>query len=267
MTATAYIHPDAVWGYLVLIPSIVAAVFANVVWRRKINYDRDIVEPMALDAHAILNEAGFAKLAVHWISELRSKSRPSGWLSRRKAPTEELLTERLPTFLQGYAQLSVQKLTQREAYLDMAQEKESNEPNSSTPDLGKPSLCGRKRDWDKIVSDCTKATDTNKPLQPTILINGIMSVLCDLNTFPDFLTRLANSANTACLLASAMEFEEKDMDGGGHDRVVQNIQENPSLGEDVIKIACQTLLNEGLSAAKSRARYSLELVGAFLQFR
>lgn len=268
MTATAYIHPDAVWGYLVLIPSIFAAVFANVVWRMKINYDRHLVEPMPLDAHDNFNEAGFAKLTVQLISEFRDRSRKSGgWLCSKRYPAEEPLTVRLQSFLLGYAQLSVQKLTQREAYLNGTQKREPSDLKTSTPDHGKPSLSRRKEDWNKIISACTKATDTSKPLHPTILLNGILKVLRELNTMSDLLARLANNANTACLLASTMEFQEKDVDGVECDRIVQKIQENPGLEDELSRIAYETLLDEGLGAAKSRARYSLELVGAFLQDR
>lgn len=266
MTATAYIHPDAVWGYLVLIPSIVAAVFANVVWRWKINYDRDVAEPVGLDAHAILNDAGLAKSTAQAISEFRGESwKPKGWLCRNKASDQDRLSEALQHLLLRYARLKVQALAQREAYLNLAEEKESGASRASTLGQERLLISRQKEAWSDMVSLYT-TTNTIKPLQSAVLVNSMFKVLSELDTVSDFLARLANNAKTKFLVEPAI----KPQVLSGHldqDAIMQNVRNHPDLEEEVLKIACETLLLEGLRAAKSQARYSLELVGAFLQDR
>ncbi|KAM0722516.1 hypothetical protein Q7P37_001957 [Cladosporium fusiforme] len=271
MTATAYIHPDAVWGYLVLIPSIVTAVVANVVWRRKINYDRDVVEPLALDAHSLLNEAGFAKLAAQLILEFRDKSKqPWIRLYRNRNLKGEAANQHLRSFLLDYARLVEQMLAHRRVFLETAREEglqQLNKEKANAAMLEERVLLGcREKDWNDTVSICTRSTDAAKPLQLAVIVNCIVKVLSDLNTIPDFLARLANNAKTSHLVQCIMESH----DGAGHpglDVVMQKAEDNPEARGDVLRIACETLLVEGLNATKSRARYSLELVGAFLRDR
>jgi hypothetical protein len=60
MTADANNNRHMVWGYAVLIPCVIGAVFSNYFWRTLIGYDRDMSEQEAMSQRNLLIETGFA---------------------------------------------------------------------------------------------------------------------------------------------------------------------------------------------------------------
>lgn len=276
MTATAYIHPQAVWGYLLLIPCVMAAIFANVVWRRKINYDRDIEEPKPLGAYDLLNHAGYALVTEALVSDLNPSRRRLPWpFHRNAAPVEEDGKQRLLAFLIEYARLTTQILEQRSPRIKttvrvskQVEDGQALQPEDATPLVRESALptSGSER-WNEMLSQYEiLQSDRRKPTQAQDLTRGLLEVLTDLNAIPDFCARLANNSTTALMIETSAQCK------GSVTHVDVKVQlshekRRGASSEDVLKVACETLATEGLIAAKSRARYALELAGSYLQFQ
>lgn len=274
MTASAYIHPHAVWGYLILIPCIISAVFANTMWRHRINYDREIIEPEALDPPELLNEAGFAALReilmLQYCHSLRKQWVP--WRTRRDLKVATISMEKSQAFLAAYHDLAVQKLKSAAELITRQLEAVQNGDKEAW--RGNPLRQKLKGTEEQLRMAGSHAARFGQPsagqiMELTVLdiILGLVAVLKDLRLYPSLIARIANDPTTAHTLGMS---DSLAMDHLMHDAKAfeqQLLDCEGSLAGDIQLIALEILVNEGVHATSSRTRYLLELVGCYFQDR
>lgn len=118
MTADANNNRHMVWGYAVLIPCVIGAVFSNYFWRTLIGYDRDMSEQEAMSQRNLLIETGFAgenhRLLTYLDKEYsRTTTGHRPWTS---APAPNISP--LFMYLKAYRIVQTERLKHRQEDLD-----------------------------------------------------------------------------------------------------------------------------------------------------
>lgn len=267
MTASAYIHPHAVWGYLLLIPCIISAVFANLMWRYRINYDREITEPVGLDATELLNEASHAALRESLVLRycLNVRARWVPWRSRIALKDYSVSKEKLQAFLAGYHDLAVQKLS---VEADSVSRTASQAGAAPAPVDALHKVRAKLRAAETHAADyATPIMNPGAAVTARDLLVGLIAVLVDLNVFASLLAHLANDPSTAQILdlSGRSDLDALKMSPKGLKNGLLECEDEVLV--KVLSVALNTLLNEGAQAASSRTRYLLELVGCYFQDR
>lgn len=267
MTASAYIHPHAVWGYLLLIPCIISAVFANLMWRYRINYDREMTEPAGLDAAELLNETSHAalreSLVLQYCHSIRARWVP--WRSRRCLKDASVSRERLRSFLARYHDLADQKLGAKADIVDRtAGEAEAAPAQIET--LHK--VRSRLRAAEAGAADsATSVMNLEATVTARDLLVDLIAVLVDLKVFASLLAHPANDPPAAQILnlSGRSDLIAFKMSPKGLENSRMECDDEALI--HVLRLALNTLINEGAQAASSRTRYLLELVGCYFQDR
>ena len=116
MTADCNNNPSMVWGYVVLIPCVIGAVFANYFWRNHIGYDRDMSEQEPLSQQNLLNEVGFAGanrcLLMDLAKEYRRTTAGHWPWTRASQPPPSISP--LLVYLKAYRTLQTERLKHRQ---------------------------------------------------------------------------------------------------------------------------------------------------------
>ena len=275
VTASAYIHPRAVWGYLILIPCIISAVFANLMWRYRINYDRRITQPEALNASELLSEVGYAalgeRLVLQYCHSIRKPRVPWPW--RRDCQDRPTSKEKLPAFLSAYAELTAQHLkAARDNITQPIEEAAGGETITSAHDMvSRHELQTMDQRVNiaelhtaKLAGPCVRHNDKVTTRDLTL---GLIALLEDLGVLPSLLARLANNAATARALGRDHR-PAAELSSAGIKAFKHRLMECGDDGaEDVQRTCLEVLMSEGRQAASSRTRYLLELVGCYFQER
>lgn len=262
MTATAYIHPHAVWGYLILIPCVVSAMFANIMWRKRINYDRDLTEPVALDGETLLLDTGYAALRERLVAEYCRTAGVYHWpplSGRRKARRPADLPERMHAFVLGFLRLHVEMLTHRNArLLDKIPVVAAKPPTIDGSAVLQSLREQHNRTTLSLAETKTMLSTLNHSKSPSlqVLVKSLLAVLTDLNILPELYVRLANSSSTSFLVNGV------DID---LDAMEEILGDDEDACTAFLRTAEAVLVNEGVEAARSRTRYLLEVVGCFWQ--
>lgn len=262
MTASAYIFPVAVWGYVILLPCAISAFTVNVYWRLKVNYDRDITEPVPLDDEKVLNDAAYARSRERLLSEYR-KSCQQQHTKFDYILIRKLILDYSSATLQWLVS-ELEKLTLKLDGLDRDEnDKEAGVSTRRSELLIQRAHIQSQIDKSNASLASLRASEENPEKQ--VLLEDQLDALCDLlvsaDLYPALSVRLANGTNLALLLGK--DLKDAQVVQSNLASMRQRLTENPDIILPFINAISETLIHDGTKHARSQTRCCCEMAGCF----
>lgn len=270
MTASAYIVPVCVWGYIILLPCAISAFSVNIYWRLKVNYDRYISEPKPMDHVTLLHDAALANTRERLLTEYLQLVH-----GRKAVKGKNLDQDLLKKFLTDWLTAEVAHLTneyerQNEILksLDLSEESKERQTTSNVSELvtSLEHIQARIDRYNALLSNLRLVQEEESEKRSMIqdVAEAVYEVIRAVDLFPRLCAKLANKPETASWLnAGARDSLELKIDPSS---LQQRLAEDNASSLQFIQIANDTLLGGGVRQARSLVRYYCELCGcAFAQ--
>lgn len=279
MTADCNNNPSMVWGYVVLIPCVIGAVFANYFWRNHIGYDRDMSEQEPMSQQNLLNEAGFAGGNRCLLTDLdkeyrRTTTRRWPWT---RAPRPPPNISPLFVYIKAYRTLQNERLKHRQEDVDARIEMIRQAAASDEANRTLAILMQRHDVLEYEIQACTAQANVlaNESMDYGLTIiwaQQVYDVIVESDIFAAFCEHLLDNPITAGRLFDTDQ-DTFTIDAGTlWQRIRADDDDDAPLKDPAFTLAylatAQTCLRtSGLLHFCSRERYLLEAMGDYLKRR